>query len=661
MHNFRYLFFLLLLVLFGTQNASAQRRGALEVVSPNGRLQVRVALEGRITYSVAFDGKDVIVDSPISMTLEGGRVLGENPRLRRREARSVDETIETDLFYRSNVRDHFNELRLEMRDDYAVVFRAYDDGIAYRFETNLGGRIKVVSEQATFRFTGDHTMFVVPVEGFHHSYENDFVKEPISAFAARNVNGQLPLAVKPADGPTVVITEADLYDYPGLYLIGGGEPNALGSTHPPFPLAEEPGGHMAFANLVTQAADYIADTDGTRTFPWRVIAVSDGDAGLMDTDLVYKLSRPPAEGMDFSWVQPGKVAWDWWHAWMIPGVDFKSGINTETYKYYIDFAARNGLQYINLDEGWSDQFDLTKVNPDVDLEEIVRYADSKGIGVFLWAVARTVEAQMDVAMAQFERWGVKGLKIDFMDRDDQRMVNFYWRTAEEAARRGILINYHGAYKPAGLSRTFPNVINREAVRGLEYNKFNRVGTTPTYAVTIPFTRLLAGEMDYTPGAMHNGQPDVYRMVNNQPMSQGTRTQQLALYVVLYGPLQMLADVPNRYEAEPVILNYLSRVPTVWDETVPLAGEIGEFAAIARRKGDTWYVAAINGETARTVEVDLSFLEPGPYVAETFRDGVNADRIGEDYVHEFRTIAAPGKITFDMARGGGGVYVLRPLK
>ena len=397
------------------------------------------------------------------------------------------------------------------------------------------------------------------------------------------------------------------------------------------------------------------------TFPWRIVKIATEDAQLLDTDIVYKLSSPQDESIDFSWIRPGKVAWDWWSAINLVGVDFRAGINTQSYKYYIDFAAENGIEYINLDEGWSDQYDLMKLDEQIDLKEIMDYAHQKDVGVFLWCVHWPLDEKLDEAMDQFVALGVKGLKIDFMDRDDQVMVDYYHRIAKKAAENQILVNYHGAYKPSGLHRKYPNVINRESVRGLEYNKFSKPhGTTPEHAVSIPFIRMASGPMDYTPGAMTNAQQDNFAVFFERPMSQGTRCQQLAMFVLYDAPLQMLADAPTAYLTDPVILNYLKEVPTVWDETVALDGKVGDYAVIARQSGDTWYVAGMTDWDARTLEVDFSFLQNGKYKAKIFQDGINADRIGDDYTLLEKTIEGGSKQQFKLAPGGGFVLKIDKL-
>ncbi len=655
----RFVSFVMILVSSGFALPVPAFPKAYELASPDGKLTVSVDVGERIRYSLHREGAILIAPSPISLTFDKLGTIGINPAVQKAATRSVNSAVETPVYFRSSVPDRFNELRIEFRGGYTLVFRAYDEGVGYRFETSFADSVQVTSEEATFTLAGDFPMIAIPLKGFNHAYEDQYRDTTLSAFSGDEAFAALPVVVKAAGGVRLGITEADLYDYPAMYLKP--EPgNRLAALFPPYPLAEEPGGHMNFTLYVTEAASYIARTHGKRTYPWRVVIVAGSDKDLLANDLVYLLSRDPEAGQDFSWVKPGKVAWDWWHANMVRGVGFESGVNTDTYKHYIDFAARNGFEYVNLDEGWSDQFDLMKLNPEVNVEAVIEHAKSRNVGVILWVVARTLDAQLQPAMDLFERLGVSGLKVDFMQRDDQPMVNYYERIAREAARRKMLVNFHGAYKPTGMNRKYPNIINHEAVRGLEYNKFDPVGTTPGYAATIPFVRMLAGYMDYTPGAMTNAQAEDYKTIFRRPMSQGTRAHQLALYVMLFAPLQMLSDAPYRYEAEPEVLDLLRRIPETWDETVPMAGEIGRYAALARRKGEVWYVAALEGGEGRRLDLGLSFLTEGRYRVELFRDGPNAHRLGEDYVREERLLTARDVLSVDLAPGGGAVAVVRPV-
>ncbi|HEV8188181.1 MAG TPA: glycoside hydrolase family 97 catalytic domain-containing protein, partial [Pyrinomonadaceae bacterium] len=409
---------------------------------------------------------------------------------------------------------------------------------------------------------------------------------------------------------------------------------------------------------VTEAADYIAVTKGTRTFPWRIIGVAASDAELLTNQIVYLLAKP-SEVTDTSWIKPGKVPWDWYNALNIYGVDFKSGINTQTYKYYIDFASKYGLDYIIIDEGWYKLGNLLEVVPAMNIEEVVAYGKQKNVGVILWMVWKTLDDQFLPALDQFEKWGVKGLKVDFMQRDDQKVINFYHKLCREAAKRKMIVDFHGAIRPATMVRTWPNLINTEGVRGLEWNKWSKE-TTPEHNVTLPFTRMFLGPLDYTPGAMINsGAERNFAAVFERPMSLGTRCHQLAMYVVYEGPLQMLADSPSHYLKEPEVMEFLGPVPTVWDETVVLAAQIGDYVIIARRNGRDWYVGAMTDWTARDFEIDLSFLPDGNFQMTSFADGPNADRSGSDYKKSIQSVEKTTKLKIHLMGGGGFAARITP--
>lgn len=648
---------LLLVLVITLLNSTVFAQKTFTLKSPDGKLAATIELKEKIFYSLNFNGIPFMEPSSISMKLVDGRVLGKDPAVKNSKLRTVDEILTPLYGKRKSIHDHFNELTISFTGNYAVTFRMYDEAFAYHFTCSGKGELMVADEEATFNFSGDYTLWSSPAPGFEHSYENFYHVNKLSQVS--DSLQYLPVLAQTEFGLNVLITESDLEDYPGFHIVRNTSSKyGLKAAFPKYPTKWVPGGHNNFNLIVTERADYIAKTSATRSFPWRIIKIAEKDAQLLDTDIVYKLSDTHDSKMDFSWVKPGKVAWDWWSAINLVGVDFRSGVNTESYKYYIDFAAENGIEYINLDEGWSDQYDLMKLDDQINLKEIVDYANQKGIGVFLWCVHYPLDEKLDEAMNQFTQLGIKGLKIDFMDRDDQVMVNYYHRIAKKAAENKLLVNYHGAYKPAGLHRKYPNVINREAVRGLEYNKFARPdGTTPEHAVSIPFIRMAAGPMDYTPGAMTNAQKANFGVFFERPMSQGTRCQQLAMFVMYEAPLQMLADAPTAYKADPVVLNYLKDVPVVWDETIALDGKIGDFAIIARKKDDVWYVAGMTDWQSRTIEVDLSFLKKDTYKARIYQDGINADRNGNDYKVTEMTIQGGANPSIHMAPGGGFVMII----
>lgn len=628
-----------------------------EVNSPDGKLRFAAEVGPGVGLSLVRGGVPMLLPSAVGMDFGEAGSVGAGARLAGEPGREqVRAIVRPPYGKRSEIRDEHNRLTLPFEGGFALEMRAYDAGVAWRWVTKVPGRVKVMGESAALRFPAGTRFCASFATNWVNSYEDFYTRGEAATFPEQGM-AVLPALFQSSAGVNLAVTESDLRDYPGMYLRGGEGGNIL-ADFPRVALKDVPGGWMNFHKEVVERGAYLAETDGARSFPWRALIVAPEDKGLIGSDLVHLLARPH-EG-DFSWVRPGKVAWDWWNDWNLKGVPFRAGINVETYKYYIDFAAANGLEYVNLDEGWSDQFDLFKLR--LDLGEVIRHAKSKGVGVFLWCVARTLDAQMEAAMSRFEEWGVAGLKVDFMDRDDQEMVDFYWRCAKAAAGHHLMVNFHGAHKPAGLMRTFPNVVNQEGVRGLEYNKFAPPdGTTLEHALTIPFVRMLAGPMDYTPGAMRNANRGGFAINASRPMSHGTRCQQLAMYVVYDAPLAMLADAPTSYQAEPEIMEFLGPVPTTWDETIALAGRLGEHIAVARRKGERWYLAGMCDWRGMEMSLGLDFLGSGNWQMDLFADGINADRHAEDWRRERRKISAEAPFHVHLAPGGGFAAVITRLK
>ena len=655
---------LMLLLVCGATQAQKQ----YSISSPDGRLTAEVTVGEQLTWSLSHDGAQLITPSPVSLTLANGEQLGPDARVRRVKQQSADETIPSPFWISSEVKDNYNELLLTFRGDWGITFRLYDDGLAYRFLTTRKGTLTIASEEATFRFTGDRPAWVPYVRGglggdqLQSSFENTYVHTPLSQIDRERLIF-LPLLADAAEGKRLLITEADLESYPGMYLtIDEQAPHALRGLFAQVPAAVEQGGHNMLQMRVTEREAYIAKTEGSRSFPWRICVVTDNDASLAASDMVYRLASP-ARLADTSWIKPGKVAWDWWNDWNIYGVDFKSGINNDTYKYYIDFASEHGIEYVILDEGWAVNLkaDLMQVIPEIDIPELVAYGRERGVGIVLWAGYHAFDRDMEEVCRHYAEVGVKGFKVDFMDRDDQELVDFIYRAAETAARYKLLLDFHGMYKPTGLNRTWPNVLNFEGVHGLEQLKWSPESVDMvTYDVTIPFIRMAAGPMDYTQGAMRNAARGSYRPVNSEPMSQGTRCRQLALYVVFNSPINMLCDSPTEYMREPESLEFIASIPTVWNETVPLSGKVGEHVTLARRNGDDWYIGGITGWESRDMTVDLSFLPEGQYEMTLFRDGVNAHRKGIDYRKETRNITSGDSIRLHLAPGGGFAAKLRKI-
>lgn len=626
------------------------------VVSPDGQVAVTVLIDGRVTWQVTKGGRTLLDKSPIDVVIEDNRHLGWVGKAKGNTTRSVDEQVTAIVPLKNSVvHNQYNELELRF-GDYMLQFRAYDEGVAYRFVTAFGGRIEVTDEPLTLNFPTNYRVFWSDEENleFLSHFESLYTDSAVSAFGP-DKHAALPLLVQSPAGTSLLISETDLYDYPNMFLFGTGN-NALTAGYPPVILDSETIGDRRFR--IKKTASYIAETDGNRTFPWRTIAIASNDKDLLINELNYKLAGPP-EIEDTSWIKPGKVAWDWWNANNIYGVDFKAGINTETYKYYIDFASKFGLEYIMLDEGWTrSTTDLLHASPDINIQELVAYGASKGVGVWLWCLWGPLDENMDAILDQYAAWGAKGIKVDFMARADQYMVNYYERVAREAAKRKLMVDLHGAYKPTGLHHRYPNVLSYEGVRGLENHKWENT-ITPTHNLTLPFTRMVAGPMDYTPGAMKNVVEANFHPAFTEPMSMGTRAHQVAMYVMYESPLQMLADNPSNYLADSLCTAFIAQIPTVWDETIALEGKVGAYAAIARRYGDTWYVAAMTDWDARGLSLNLPFGNDQRYQVTVLQDGINADRHAADYRIVSIEWSGGQPLEAPLARGGGWVGVFSP--
>lgn len=633
------------------------------VTSPDGHISATVMVGEDIRYSVSRNEQTLIAPSTISMNLSDGTVFGQNDKVRKTVRTSFDERFSTVAYKKAEVRDNYNQILLNFKE-FSLIFRAYDDGVAYRFVSNLDKKktYEVISEQAEFNFGEDRQAFIPyvnsgakTVEGqYFNSFENTYTVQNLSQWRKDRL-AFLPLVVAADEGVKILITEADLTNYPGMHVIGTEGSNSLKGTFAPYPKVIEQGGHNRLQGMVMERENFIAKASGDEVFPWRVIMVSTSDSQLAVNDMVWKLSPKQDAGTDYGWVKPGKVAWDWWNDWNLYGVDFKAGINNETYKYYIDFASAHGIAYVILDEGWAVnlQADLFQVIPEIDIQELVDYGKERGVGIILWAGYWAFNRDMEKVCRHYSEMGVKGFKVDFMDRDDQLMVNFHARAAETAARYDLMLDFHGTYKPTGLSRRWPNVVNYEGVHGLEQMKWKpKECDQVTYDVTVPFIRMAAGPMDYTQGAMRNASKSNYRPVYNEPMSQGTRCRQLAEYVVFDSPLNMLCDSPSNYIAEAECTEFIAACPETWDESLGVNGEIGKYITIARRSGDAWYVGALTNWDERDITLDLSFLGEGEWSLDIFQDGPNAEKAARDYVHTTANVPAGRKITAHLAPGGG---------
>jgi Glycoside hydrolase 97. len=572
--------------------------------SPDKKTSIRIQTGEDLTFAVQYKQTPLLNPTVIALELEG-IILGKEPKIIQKNTNSVNRKIKPEVCEKSElIHENFNELKLTFKKGFDVIFRAYNNGVAYRFGTHLPGEITVKSEKGNFNFPENNMVYWPKERSFHSNNQVYYDFTSLGELSSKDL-GSLPVLMDTGKGVKLVIGETDLEDYPGMWF-NGAEGNTLVSTFLAYPnKTEQVGDRDVF---VRDRKDYIAKTKGSRTFPWRYIAIAEKDGDLITNQLSWLLADP-CEIKDPSWIKPGKVAWDWWNANNVYGVDFRAGINTETYKYYIDFAADYGLEYIILDEGWYELGDLLKIVPEMDMEELASYAKKKGVGLILWVVWKTLDDQLEPALDQFQKWGIKGIKVDFMDKDDQWMVNYYHKIAKESAKREILVDFHGSYKPAGLRRKYPNVLTREGVNGGEQYKWS-LRQTPEHNLITPFSRMVAGPMDYTPGAMNNAQKKNYKPIFDRPMSMGTRCHQLAMYVAYESPLQMLCDNPSNYRKEPECMKFLSAVPAVWDETKVLDAKISDYLLLARRKGKEWYLGAMTDWDARTLQFDLSFLPKG---------------------------------------------------
>jgi alpha-glucosidase len=625
----------------------AAAQSSYDLRSPDDRIEIRIRTAGQIRYDVVLKGRAVLENSTLSLDVEHKK-LGMQPKVVDAKQRSYDQVVEPVVRQKfAKIRDHYNELKLNMEGGYAVVFRAYNEGAAYRFETSLPQQqVKVYGEESAFNFSENSVVYYPQEESFFSHNERKYIPQHLNEIAPEFL-ATLPAVVDVGSGAKVAIAESDVDSYPGLWLKGTGG-SGLAATFPPYPLKETLTRDRDYR--VTESADYIAVTAGTRTFPWRVIGIADHDGDLLTNQIVYLLEKP-SQVQDTSWIKPGKVAWDWWNFNNVYGVDFRAGVNTETYKYYIDFAAKYGLPYIILDEGWYKLGNVLEVVPEINMEELTAYAKQKNVGIILWVVWKTLDDQLIPALDQFAKWGVKGIKVDFMQRSDQILMDYYTRVSRECAKRKMLVDFHGDQKPASMTRTWPNLISTEGVRGMEWSKWS-ADSEPKHNVTLAFTRMFLGPMDYTPGAMRNATRLTFAPIHGQPMALGTRCHQLAMYVVFESPLQMLSDSPSNYLREPEAMEFLAAVPTEWDDTKVLDAQIADYVVVARRNGRDWYLGAMTDWTARNLEIDLSFLPEGNFTMDAYQDGVNADRQASDYKKTRVQVNRTTKLKLPLASGGG---------
>ena len=649
--------------------------GNYEVSSPNGKVKVTITTDEGVKWSVDYDGRQVLLPSAIDIRLSQGRKTYGLGKVGKVARYTVNGSFKNPFYKKLNISDAYGQLLMYTTEKFTIEVRAYDDGAAYRLISSNKKPLTVTDETVEFCFGDDYQAFVPYVndnrggERYCYSFESYYDEVPLSKMYPDSL-AITPLAVCLPDGMKAIVMDAGVENYPGM-MLKKGEGNVLKAEFAPYPLEQEIGGYDRLNLVPTKRADYIAKFVKQQSLPWRAVVITERDADILSCDMAQRLA-PACRIADTSWIKPGKVAWDWWNNCNITGVDFPSGMNTDTYLYYIDFAAKNRVEYIIIDEGWSGKESLMEgLSPDIDLKCLIAYGKEKGVGIILWSSWRNLIgsnplggiAATEAVMKHYADMGIKGFKVDFFDRDDQQVIASAYQVAECAAKYHLYLDYHGL-KPFGIQRAYPNIFNFEGVKGLENSKWEpRVGdgplhNQPRYDVTAPYLRMLAGPMDYTPGAMMNAMKDSFFGNNDHPMSQGTRVHQMAMYTTFEAPLQMMADSPTKYMQNQECTDFIAQIPTTFDETVALDGQLGEYTVIARRKGSVWYVAAMTDWTARDLTISLDFIGEGQHTADIFADGVNAHKEATDYKHTQQTVTSKDRLTVHLSSGGGWTAIIR---
>ena len=657
MKNTKILLISFILIFCNLSSAQKNITKQIRTVSPDGKISISLSTGEKINLRITYLGNELVKEILTGLEIKEFPAAFKDPVIRTAKTIFNSSQIYSVVSEkRSIIPDIYNETIIWFRDNTGIKLRAYNDGVAWRLMTKFDKPVTVINEVLTLNINPSDTVWFGEEDNFISHSERYYVPQQVDKIAGEKMC-VLPALFCTGNNIKTVFTESDLLEYPGLYLKKNPANSSQFTAVLPQVCKTRTVSNDRRSYIPVDRFDYIATTSGTREYPWRVFGISDSDAGLLENDIVYRLASP-CRLKDTDWIKPGKVAWDWWNDWNLKNVPFKAGINTETYKYYIDFASKYGLEYVILDEGWSANDDLDKINPDMDMDELFSYSKSKNVGLILWVTGKALEDRFESSLDKFQAWGCTGIKMDFMIRDDQEMVNFYEKVASETARRKMLADFHGSYKPTGLSRTYPNQLTREGVRGLENCKWSR-GITPAHDCTLPFTRMFAGPMDYTPGAMRNTDSLNFSISWSRPVSQGTRCHELAKYVIFESPLQMLCDAPSNYACEDPTMDFLSQVPVTWDTTIALNAQIGKYLTIARQKGLTWYIGAMTDWTEREFDVHLSFLPEGKFIMKTWQDGPNANKNAEDLIVTEQEVDNMTKIKIHLAKGGG--YVSRIIK
>ena len=649
---------ILLGVMAGCGLALAQGATPVVVSSPDGLIRMTFSTPGgSLVYEVGYRGKPVLDRSALGLEIQNQPVLGTDVEIVSSKSGKIDETYALPTGKSKEVRNQCNTVALELSETkepkrrFTVEARVYNDGAAFRYVVPESGELRLTNERTQFVFAKDATTYPLVLRNFRTSWEDNYRTVALSGIHPESLVA-LPLLTELPGVAFLAITEANIDNYSGMYLMHD-ESNARQLSARLAPHIDDAGVSVV---VKTPAPS-----------PWRVLMIADGPGRLIESQIVNNLNPPPAFA-DTSWIKPGKASWDWWSGPYDENVAFKPGKNTATAKHYIDFSAQAGFEYFMLDGGWAARAngnvlnsgsDITKATADIDMPELLAYAKSKNVKIWLWSHWTDIDRQIDDAFPLYEKWGVAGVKIDFMDRDDQWMVDFYHRVARKAAEHHLMVDFHGAYKPDGLGRTYPNVLTREGVLGLEYNKWS-ARVTPDHNVMLAFTRLLAGPMDYTPGGFHNATPAEFVARNQQPMVMGTRAHQTALFVVYESPCEMVSDYPEAYQGQKE-LAFLSKVPASWDETRVLNAKVGDYITIGRRHGREWYIGSITGSHAVELDIPLEFLPQGDFVAEIYSDAKDAGESPTHTVLETKTVNRTMRLKAAMVSGGGQAIRIRPAQ
>ena len=645
-------------LLYMVTPAAAQ---SYQVKSPDGKITAQLNTDKNLSIQFNLNGAQLLKESEIGLKLQDGMEIGKNPKVKSHKLSSHEETISAPFYRQPSFSTPYQELNVMLKNGFGIILRAYDEGVAYRFYTQRSGKTIILNENAAYQFGKDRKAWLpyttTPEKPFAMAFQNIYHETRLDT--ARQDLVFLPATID-CGKAKVTILESYLQSYPGMWLKANSskeeqESGTLRAVFAPYPkeMAYYTWRHMSH---VKSTQKYIATSTGKRSYPWRIFAITEHDTQMPTNNLVYALAAPNKIG-DTSWIKPGKVAWDWWNDWNLKGVDFKAGINFETYKYYIDFAHNHGLEYIVLDEGWynSKEGSILKPIDEIQLPKLIEYGKSKGVGIVLWAVFNVMDENLETICKTYADMGIKGFKVDFMDRDDQTAVEMIERLAACTAKHHLILDLHGLYKPVGLNRTYPNILNYESVFGMEECRWTELkNNMPLYDVTFPYIRMMAGQVDFTPGAMRNGTREDWRAIYTKPISMGTRCHQAACYIVQDSPFTMLADSPTNYEADEPYTRYIAQLPVVFDKTIVPQGEMGKYIVTARQKGNDWYLGGQTNWDERTLTLTFDFLPDGDYDAVVLKDGINANHDAEDYKIEKTVISRKSKLEIHLASGGGFV-------